>query len=73
LERRKANETNLCKGELKMPIKTIEKFICPLCGYITETPENIARIKKNGGICPKCQNGKGKSWQSTNHKPIHSC
>lgn len=55
-----------------MPISNIEKFNCPICGYITTDKNTIERIKLTT-VCPACRNGRGKAWKSTNHKPIHSC
>ena len=40
-------------------IEQVERFRCGKCGYITESKFAIKHIKEDG-ICPACNNGKGK-------------
>ena len=42
-------------------IKSIERFVCLSCGYITESGVIIDLIRKSGA-CPACQNGKSNKW-----------
>jgi hypothetical protein len=54
-----------------MPIETIERFYCNLCGFITSYKPVLEQIKKTG-ICPACQNGKNKGW-TYKGKTVHKC
>ena len=44
-------------------IEQVERFHCKRCDYVTENDYIIEQIKKKG-VCPACQNGKGKCWVS---------
>jgi len=45
-------------------IKTVKRFHCKICGYITENEEQIKCIEKLGGKCPACQDGNPINWFS---------
>lgn len=43
-------------------IETVERFYCPLCGFLTFSLTTIEIVKKTGK-CPACDNGKPKVWK----------
>jgi len=46
-----------------MPIETVRRFYCPRCQYMTYDESQIEWIKKLGGKCPACNNGKHSHWE----------
>jgi len=44
-------------------IETVERFYCPLCGFLTYSPDTIEVVRKTGK-CPACDNGKPKTWEA---------